>query len=507
MDNRPFRDATARQRVPATLFRRTALVLSVLAPLVAGCTARNTGESDTQNHLADVTIRLSVVDDAAMAAAVRSLQGEWESRTDGGRYRVEELASADLSDRATLDSDAIIYPSHLLGPLVQRGLLAPLSAEQLSDERLQWGEVFELLRRREAAWGSTTYALPFGSPVFVCYYRADLFQRVDRQAPRTWSEYQKLAEFFSDRAALGDLVAAEVTDWFGTAEPLADGWAAVTLLARAAPYASHRGHYSTLFDFSTMQPLIDGPPFVRALEELVAASRQGPADPFRFDPGAARRAFWQGKCAMALAWPTSAGSGAADLEPAQRGNVRSRLEIDVGFVELPGSGDVFNVSEQTWEIRREDEGSHVPLLSVAGRAGSVARDSDIPEAAFELLLWLSGPEWSAHVAADSEATTMFRTSHRDRATAWVEPQVSETAAIGYAQVVEATLSRQQAVVALRIPGREAYLAALDEAVRRAVSREQTAAEALQQVAARWEEITDELGREKQGQAYRKSLGL
>ena len=53
------------------------------------------------------------------------------------------------------------------------------------------------------------------------------------------------------------------------------GWH--VLLARAACYAAHRDNYSTLFNIATMQPLIDGPPFVQALEELVAVA--GPSDP------------------------------------------------------------------------------------------------------------------------------------------------------------------------------------------------------------------------------------
>ena len=51
------------------------------------------------------------------------------------------------------------------------------------------------------------------------------------------------------------------------------GWAGIVLLARAAPYATHPSNYSKLFSIETMEPLVDGPPFVRALEELVATAR------------------------------------------------------------------------------------------------------------------------------------------------------------------------------------------------------------------------------------------
>ncbi len=66
--------------------------------------------------------------------------------------------------------------------------------------------------------------------------------------------------------------------WRGTVEPLGPGWAGLVLLARAAPYAKSQSNYSALFDMRTMEPLISGPPLVRALEELAAAAKLGPAE-------------------------------------------------------------------------------------------------------------------------------------------------------------------------------------------------------------------------------------
>ena len=37
-------------------------------------------------------------------------------------------------------------------------------------------------------------AVPFGSPVFTLYYRADILEKLGARPPRTWIEYQKLAE-------------------------------------------------------------------------------------------------------------------------------------------------------------------------------------------------------------------------------------------------------------------------------------------------------------------------
>ena len=59
---------------------------------------------------------------------------------------------------------------------------------------------------------------------------------------------------------------------------------------------------------------------------------------------------------------------------------------------------------------------------------------------------------------------------------------------------------------LRIPGRDQYLLALDQAVADALAG-QDARAALETAANRWREITTQLGLEKQRAAYRRSLGL
>jgi hypothetical protein len=89
----------------------------------------------------------------------------------------------------------------------------------------------------------------------------------------------------------------------------------------------------------------------------------------------------------------------------------------------------------------------------------------------------------------------------------VESAVPIGASGEYARTVQRTLSREQCLFALRIPGRADYLKALDDAVQQAVRGQKSPREALALVAARWREITKSLGIEAQRAAYRHSLGL
>jgi multiple sugar transport system substrate-binding protein len=292
------------------------------------------------------------------------------------------------------------------------------------------------------------------------------------------------------------------------------------LLARAAPYAKHRDNYSALFDVRTMKPRIASEPFVRALEELVAAAKLGPSDPLAFDPTAVRAAFWSGRCGMAITWPSAAKKGRGDRGEgrgkAERGPAASAAGdkeppispgFPVGFIELPGSREVYNIGNPVADRRAEDESPRVPLLSISGRLGIVGKESPQGDAAFQLLLWLSDGRMSPQVSAASPATTLFRQSNLTSPSRWVEKSVSPTAAARYAKVTEAALRHEQWLGALRLPGRTEYLHALDVAVAAAVRGQKKPADALREAADAWQSITKRLGLERQKTAYRHSLGL
>jgi multiple sugar transport system substrate-binding protein len=453
-----------------------------------------------------VKLRLAVVDDPAIATAIRGLRDEWNAQT-GAEVEVIEAKTATMQP-----VDAMICPAHLLGPLAEANRLAPLPRGITRDPQGPWSQTFELLRNQDAAWSNEIYGVPLGSPVFCCYCRADLLERLHRKPPQTWKEYEEVARLFREEGLKSGLSSSGGVK-YGTVEPLARGWAGLVLLARAAAYAKQRDNYTTLFDEKTLEPAIGGPPFVRALEELVAAAKLGPAEQLDFDPAAARAEFWKGSTAMAISWPSGASGGTPGtpkqhpLTPGpspEKGEGRNPL---VGFAELPGAAEVYQPSSNSWEPRGEEDDQHVPLLGVAGRMGVVLADSARADAAFQLLLWLTDPRWGSQVFAASPATTLFRRSQVAAPKAWVESNVSPNAARQYAEQTAETLSRRQFLASLRLPGRDDYLAALDEAVRAAVRGGQKPAEALKAAAEKWRQINRRLGVERQKAAYMHSLGL
>jgi multiple sugar transport system substrate-binding protein len=450
--------------------------------------------------LEGVKLRIAVADDPALAAAIRRVTGEWTAQT-GAELQVETLTAQDLAKTATIATDAAICPSYLLGDLAERKLLAPVPPQILQNP--EWAGILELPKLREVAWGKEIMAVPFGSPVLCCYYRADLLEKLHRRPPKTWAQYQDLAKLLAQENPQGK---DKSSAWAATIEPLASGWAGLTFLARAASLAKNRDNYSTLFNMETMEPLIAGPPFVQAMEDLVAAAKLGPKDPLRHTPTTAREAFWNGQCGMALTWPTGTGDNKEDKKTA-KDSQKTKEGIRVGFVELPGSKRVFNTGSGVWDTRTDEESLYVPLLAIAGRIGVVGAKSSNTDAAFQLLLWLSDSTMSPQISAKSPDTTLFRKSNLQSPGPWVEKQVPALTAVRYADVTEATMRHEQWLGALRMPGRAEYLAALDEAVAQTVRGEKSAMNALLQAEKKWRTVTERLGVDRQKAAYRHSLGL
>ncbi len=475
------------------------LVPALLLPLLlTGCQSGDSSQGKPDDLAAPngATLRLAVVDDPAMAKVIEQLCTEWTGQS-GFELTVDQISQADLTSNPAVEADAIVCPSVLLGLLGHKDLILPLPDQLIRSEQSSWSGVFPLLRSRELTWAGKAMAVPFGSPVLTCYYRADLLHKLNRKPPTTWAEYGKLAARLADAHKSEQAAADAKQPWQAAIEPLGPGWAGITLLARAAPYASHRGNYSVLFNVDTMEPLIAGPPFVRALEELVAAAGSGDVPQLKYDPTAVRKAFWEGRCGLALTWPT-----AADTIAAKPGE-----SFRVGFVAAPGSLDVYNVADKRWEQRRDSEDRRVPLLASSGRLGVVLKTSPYPEAAFQLIMWLSDKQWSQQVSPVSPATTLFRQSHLTAPGIWVEKQIPISQAADYAELTSDTFAGEQQLLVPRIPGCDEYLAALDEAVTQAVRGKQKPQEALTQAADRWREITKRLGLESQRTAYNSSIGL
>ena len=109
------------------------------------------------------------------------------------------------------------------------------------------------------------------------------------------------------------------------------------LLARAAAYARHRDYLSVLFNRETMEPLIAGSPFVRALEELVQTAKLNPACAAELTPQQCVDLVINGEAAMAI--------GFLDRR------TKTLPTSSIAVAELPGSDTAYHWGQARWEPR------------------------------------------------------------------------------------------------------------------------------------------------------------
>ncbi len=393
--------------------RLFACLLPALLLLGAGCPQADEEPAGPAAPPPGTGLRVIVVDDPLLAQSIGYLRDEWKAQS-GIALDVTELPVGQFDLQQAPEADIVVAPSWVLGPATEAGWVLPLPDRVVKDNESDWSEVFSQIRSHEVARSGKPMAISFGCPVPVLYYQPDLLDKAGVKVPTTWAQYADAVKSDSGLSA---------------AEPLAEGWAGLTLLARSASYASHQDNLSTLFSIRTMEPLIAGPAYVRGLEELVATADVASLD---MDPAAVRAAFWQGKAGMAITWPTAADEGLSVIEP----------DFLAGVIELPGSPDVYDVGQAIWEKRDRDSDGRVPLLAASGRLGMVTTSSQWPDPALQLLLWLTNEKRSAQVCSLSQNTTLFRNSHVGIVSGWVESPMPDDAAQQYGEAI-ATASHHQ----------------------------------------------------------------
>ena len=467
-------------------------------------------KSDQQEWDENSTSSLSllVVGDAELTQAIRRI---WASRS-SSVLQLTEISEADAADQLnspdfSIATDAVICPPRFLGVLVERAIIQAMPARVASNDQLALGDVFPTVAEHEICWGGKTYAVPFGSPHLCFVYRSDVLDRLGVAPPSTWRQVSALQEQLADpdtRRELADLVSAgAAVDVELFSQPLAAESLAMTFLARAAAYAVHPGHYSALFDYRSMKPLVDQAPFVRALEELVAGQQHASPASRSMTPALATDSVCDGKSLMAIGGrPTR---GRQDNDDANDDANASRYPVAVA--ELPGADEVFNPTSREWERRERAADFRVPLLGTSGRVGCVVARTRRTRGAWNLLVLLASLEWGVEISPASFHTSIARPSQVASAGRWWGDAGGPRAVASFGSSMSASSSRRAALLAPRIPGQRRYMEILTTAVERVLDGEILPGASLTSVAREWEKLTDEIGREEQIRAYCRSLGV
>lgn len=370
---------------------------------------------------------------------------------------------SDALQAAASQADVVLFRNAEMGELQSQDLLTPLPDPFLQSEAIDGDSFLTGLAGGSMQWGDTVYALPLGTGLPVVWVAT----QIDAPESLTWAQYS-------------DLLAS--VDAGQAAEPLAEGWAAEAFLHRAASLAGG----AWLFDRNTMRPVLEDPPYVRALEQLVADRQQYP-EPL-MTPEQVWRGLAAGELQVTIGWPAGSGSSPS-------GTAR--------MLAYPMGEEVYI---DGWEAA--GPAPRPLILSSRGLLVGIAASCRQTSAAREFVAWtVSGEGQAALRGVSSAAGPSRRESLADDGAALSIASPSDPALAAYNGYVRERLSGGIVRPTLRLPRGMEYLEALDRGVLAAIAGEVAPREALASVAKEWDAITERVGREQQTNQWRQAHGL
>lgn len=452
-------------------------------------------------------VALVIAGPAGQLDFMKASADEWATQT-GATVRVDEIPFGDLNDKVlsalgtdTYLADIINVGSNLGGDLMGGGSLLPVP--EWAQARAEWDNVLGVFRDQSLSWGGVAYGMPWDGDVLTYFYRADAFaQYADEFADETggtlgpaasWDEYATIAEFFTgwDWSEDGE-------DDFGMVElPMRknQGWNG--FMTRAAAYAKAPNDPGFFFDPDTLEPRINNPGFVKALEDWQAVLDFGPPGMLNFGWIENAQTFAAGKAAQDIQW--------GDIGPVSHDPEMSSIEGLVGYDMAPGATEYWDPDAGDWASAAEP--NRAPFLGFGGWINVVPTSAKNAAAAFDLAAYLGSPEVLNEAAVTGGTGVNPSLDSQLQAEVWVAAGWTAEEAQDYVDAIRAALEHPNAVFDMRLPGFPEYKDAVELAVSEALSGQTDAQSALDQAAETWNEITDRLGRDQQLKLYRASLGL
>lgn len=287
----------------------------------------------------------------------------------GIKVRWEVMEQTYLKNKQLMDItaktgtyDVLMVDNFWNDEYISKNVVTPLNSyledSSLTPEWFDYDDIVPAYRNMFAKQDGTVYGIPTAGETRFIAYRTDLFEKYDKQPPKTMDEFLELAQFFNGKE---------------------DGLYGVAMRAqRGIHFAS--GLMSTMYNFSngildqeTGEITMNDPSMVQALQFYVDLLQNAPPDVASYTHEEAVSAFMSGKVAM---WLDATAIAPWILDPK-----KSKVYDKVGFVPTP-------------------EGPAGRASALAGWTMAISEQSKNKDAAWAFIVYmnskLSGKEYINH---------------------------------------------------------------------------------------------------------------
>ena len=438
----------------------------------------------------------------------------WEAYT-GAKINWIDLAQADYNARLqqsiatkTVDFDILEMGAPFEGDVCGKGLASVMP--DWVKKQIDIEDYSDYLKPPVGTWDGKQYRVTIDGDCHSFNYRTDYFSDADLAkawkaeghqgewaVPKTWQKVNEVTKFLKGKKIKGQ-------DAIGYLDP-AKGWGGFGfyfLEDRATAYVKHPDNKAWLFDPENMKPLVNNPGWVRAIQDVIECLPAEPADQINADPGTtAFQQFLAGTGSM-LSWWGDIGQMANTSDTSVVGN-------DIGFDILPGSDEVYNYKTAKWE--KLASGPNVaPNCAYLGWGvyvmARVDADPKKQKAAWSAAAHLGGKDLSLWTVMYPSGFQVHRNSHSDIAE-WTGAGYNKDYITSYLKSQFGSYNHPNRAIEPRIPGIFQYYSVAEDELAKVFAGKMTAQQGADSIAAAWDKLTDQIGRENQLKLYRASLGM
>jgi multiple sugar transport system substrate-binding protein len=481
--------------------------------LVAGTAIAGLAIGAQAGEFDGVTVNILTRPGPVIAQPLKDRGVDFEKMT-GAKIVVTEVPFAEIFPKiqndwttGTNSIDVGVFAAGWGVELDAAGLLEDMDPYIAKDTKIGMDDIAPYFREFGQKVGGKTKLLMVDGDFQMVYYRKDVLEKAGQQPPKTWEDYIAVAKAINGQDMNGDGVA----DYGSCIFKKRNAQSYFAIQTVAAPILQTMGTAQGFhFDNKTMKPIFSNDGWKKAFELYKETGKYGPAEELNMDIGDTRGLFKAGRCGLLIEW--------GDPGTLQLDKDADKVKGLIYAVGAVGSKEVLDrATGKLVAVTKEnspysvDGINYAPFAAFGGWAGAINAKADQKkkDAAYAFLSYMNqAAQSNVDVTIGATGYNPYRLSQLSSTDLWVKAGMPADLATNYLGAINGALNNPNMASDMKIPGAQQYTSVvIDTELARYLAGEITVDEALKNIDAGFEKITEDFGRDVQIKAQALALGL